>query len=389
MSRRSLPRIDPRHVEQVLDELRLHARVALDDVERLGLSRRVERARRSIATQPKIALSGVRSSCETVATNSSLARLSDSAVRRAACSRSSAAARCRSASRSAVVSRKTTTIPRSVPSAVWIGAALSPIGISRPSRVMSRPGRAASRRRRGGDARERARVRLARTLVERDEHGVERRADGSVSRHPVSASATGLRIVTRPSASVAMTASPMLLSVTNRRASLRSPVTRAACSRHERVLELARRPRPLPLRVVALLQPPLEDAARVAQALGEVVELGDARVPGRRRLAARHRPRRRDRRDLGADDAPADDEGEEEAAAEDGDADGHEEPERRARIGPSTAAAGQAEADGPAGQLGRAPGRERRDALEQLRAPRPPARVRMRRAKSSLGLPPR
>ena len=33
-----------RHVEQVFDELRLHARVAVDDVERLGLSGRVERA---------------------------------------------------------------------------------------------------------------------------------------------------------------------------------------------------------------------------------------------------------------------------------------------------------------------------------------------------------
>ena len=34
----------PGHVEQVLDELRLHARVAVDDVQRLGLSRGVERA---------------------------------------------------------------------------------------------------------------------------------------------------------------------------------------------------------------------------------------------------------------------------------------------------------------------------------------------------------
>ena len=53
----------------------------------------------------------------------------------------------------------------------------------------------------------------------------------SFSDQPVIFWATGLRMVTRPSASVAMTASPMLLIVTRRRASLRSPVTRAACSR--------------------------------------------------------------------------------------------------------------------------------------------------------------
>ena len=34
----------PRHVQQIVDELRLHARVAVDDVERLDLSCRVERA---------------------------------------------------------------------------------------------------------------------------------------------------------------------------------------------------------------------------------------------------------------------------------------------------------------------------------------------------------
>ena len=53
----------------------------------------------------------------------------------------------------------------------------------------------------------------------------------SFSDQPVIFCATGLRMVTRPSASVAMTASPMLLIVTRRRASLRSPVRRAACSR--------------------------------------------------------------------------------------------------------------------------------------------------------------
>ena len=44
-------------------------------------------------TQPKIAFSGVRSSCDTVAMNSSFARLSASALRRADFSRSSSAVR--------------------------------------------------------------------------------------------------------------------------------------------------------------------------------------------------------------------------------------------------------------------------------------------------------
>ncbi len=56
---------------------------------------------------------------------------------------------------------------------------------------------------------------------------------------------------------------------------------------------------------VPLLQPPLEDGARIAQAIGEIAELSDTRRPRRDRLTARQRPRRSDGRHLGADDAPA------------------------------------------------------------------------------------
>ena len=62
---------DPAHVEQVLDELRLHARVALDDLEPRAHVARRRLPRRSTCDQPRIALSGVRSSCESVARNSS------------------------------------------------------------------------------------------------------------------------------------------------------------------------------------------------------------------------------------------------------------------------------------------------------------------------------
>jgi len=55
---------DARDVEQVVDELGLQPRVALDDLQRaLGLIAG-ERPLRSIRTQPSIAVSGVRSSCE-------------------------------------------------------------------------------------------------------------------------------------------------------------------------------------------------------------------------------------------------------------------------------------------------------------------------------------
>ena len=60
----------------------LQARVALDHVE--AARERRPASRRcgvSICAQPRIAFSGVRSSCETVATNSSLSRLARSASR--------------------------------------------------------------------------------------------------------------------------------------------------------------------------------------------------------------------------------------------------------------------------------------------------------------------
>ncbi len=71
-----VPGHDAGHVEQVFDELRLRARVPLRPLR--ARASRCESFRlplRSSLTQPKIALSGVRSSCETVATNSSLLRL--------------------------------------------------------------------------------------------------------------------------------------------------------------------------------------------------------------------------------------------------------------------------------------------------------------------------
>ena len=73
-----LARDDARNVEQILDELRLRERIALDDGHRLGRPpcRPVPPAPSSRA-QPRMALSGVRSSWETTAINSSFARLAD------------------------------------------------------------------------------------------------------------------------------------------------------------------------------------------------------------------------------------------------------------------------------------------------------------------------
>ena len=80
---------DAGDVEQVLDELRLGVGVALDDLQRPLGRRRVEDARsRSMRAQPRIAFSGVRSSCESVARNSSFSVLAASASARAACCRS-------------------------------------------------------------------------------------------------------------------------------------------------------------------------------------------------------------------------------------------------------------------------------------------------------------
>ena len=89
-----LARGDPAHVEQVVDELGLHARVALDGLEAASVVRRGPSApRRRTCDQPRIALSGVRSSCESVARNSSFISLMRSASVRAARSLSSSASR--------------------------------------------------------------------------------------------------------------------------------------------------------------------------------------------------------------------------------------------------------------------------------------------------------
>ena len=58
---------DARHVEHVVDQPRLRLRVALDRLERAGRVSLVAGCPvRSIRVQPRIALSGVRSSCESV-----------------------------------------------------------------------------------------------------------------------------------------------------------------------------------------------------------------------------------------------------------------------------------------------------------------------------------
>ena len=90
---------DARHVEHVLDELRLRLGVALDGSRaRAPCSAGSTFAERSTRAQPSMALSGVRSSCETVARNSSLSRL-------ACCSRTSNCARSSSMRRRSAISR--------------------------------------------------------------------------------------------------------------------------------------------------------------------------------------------------------------------------------------------------------------------------------------------
>ena len=69
-----LPGDDARHVEDVVDQLRLQLGVALDHFERAPRGGGSSVPSRSIRLQPRIALSGVRSSCESVARNSSFAR---------------------------------------------------------------------------------------------------------------------------------------------------------------------------------------------------------------------------------------------------------------------------------------------------------------------------
>ena len=74
---------DAAHVEQVLDELGLDARVPLDDLEPLlDVCAAVTRRLRRICDQPRIAFSGVRSSWDSVARNSSFIALARSASAR-------------------------------------------------------------------------------------------------------------------------------------------------------------------------------------------------------------------------------------------------------------------------------------------------------------------
>ena len=80
-------RRNPRDVEEILDELRLEARVAADDFERLGAPLLVTAPCRSMLVHPRIAFSGVRSSCDSVARNSSFARSAFCANARASRSR--------------------------------------------------------------------------------------------------------------------------------------------------------------------------------------------------------------------------------------------------------------------------------------------------------------
>jgi hypothetical protein len=116
--------------------------------------------------------------------------------------------------RRSVISRNTTTAPTMRPSSVWIGAALSSMGISRPSFESSRVWFA-----RPVTAPSRSTFSTGLSTVRRDSSltitkiFASRLPTASVSRQPVSASATGFMRVMRPAASVAMTASPILVSV--------------------------------------------------------------------------------------------------------------------------------------------------------------------------------
>ena len=83
---------DPRHVEQIVDQPRLHARAARDGLDRCSGRCSSNLPVSRICAQPLIAVSGVRSSCETVITNSSFNRAAVSVSRCARCSISSAGA---------------------------------------------------------------------------------------------------------------------------------------------------------------------------------------------------------------------------------------------------------------------------------------------------------
>ena len=146
-------------------------------------------------------------------------------IRRSACSSSSADA--------AEMSLKIRTHPETLPCSSLIGAALSSMGLSTPSLadedgVVRQPRRRPLPQGPGG----RVLDRLACPLVDDPEHAVEA-AGRAASRcvQPVNDSATAFRYVTRPSASVVITASPMLASVTRStspRSAARACATRSA-----------------------------------------------------------------------------------------------------------------------------------------------------------------
>ena len=97
----------------------------------------------SILNHPMIAPSGVRSSCETIARNSSFARLAASASARAFCSQRRSRSRSAAAFFFSEMSRTTITPPRTRPQSFLIGAAHWSIGMIDPlllcERVISVP----------------------------------------------------------------------------------------------------------------------------------------------------------------------------------------------------------------------------------------------------------
>ena len=166
------------------------------------------------------------------------------------CSRACASPISRSAAFLSLMSRKTRMQPCTRPCGSRIGAALSSIGVCEPSRRISkvwfaRPTTTPSRS---------ARVAGFSTGSRVDSLTMRKTASSgwpfaSSARQPVSDSATRLRLLTRPSRSVAMTASPMLSSVTRRRSpcaaiSASARRARAGIARARSTGRSARRARP-------------------------------------------------------------------------------------------------------------------------------------------------
>ena len=201
-----------------------------------------------IPTHASIAESGERSSCDRMARNASLASLERSASARASASapatrsastRAASAHSARRCSASAAsrsdTSRNTRTTPISSPPASRMGAPLSSIWTSRPLRAIStvwfaRPTITPSRSTRTAGLSTGSRV-SALTILKTSPSD---RPRASVSRQAVSASATGFMKTMSPRTSVAITASPMLRSVTRSRSSLSRRLCSAARARRRR-----------------------------------------------------------------------------------------------------------------------------------------------------------